>query len=121
MPTRVACRRSHRRHRLVDDGRCRVDFTYPKPHGAELSLAMLDISVAGLCFMMADEMGEVEPGMAIDEVVIRLGDLEIRGDLMVIHVNNERGLCGALLYPKEDIDLIKIRSVIAGIEVVEST
>jgi hypothetical protein len=56
----------------------------------------------------------------VDEVAIKLGETEIRGDMLIIHLNSERGVSGALFYPSSDIDLIKLRSAVAALEVVQS-
>ena len=53
---------------------------------------------------------------------IRIGECLIRGDLVVMHLTAEseaRQICGALLYPATDTDLVKLKSVIAGMEAVE--
>ena len=48
---------------------------------------------------------------------MRLSTCEIAGDILVIHVTDERGICGALFYPATDTDLLKLRSAVAALEV----
>ena len=40
---------------------------------------------------------------------------------MIMHVTPERSACGALLFPMTDHDLVKLKSIIAGIEAVQQT
>ena len=74
------------------------------------------------CFTasLTEELESLEAGVGIDGVTMKLGDAEIEGDILVIHVNNERGVSGALFYPSTDIDLIKLRSAVAALGVAES-
>ena len=116
MATAESCRRKVRRHRLEPHSRSRVEFTYPAPHGRAMSLPLLDVSPAGFSFAMEEKFECLEAGATIDCVVLHVGRCAMRGDIMVIHVTPERGICGALFYPATDEDLIKLRAVMAGIE-----
>jgi hypothetical protein len=118
--TSTACRRKVRRHRLTAESRSRIDFTHPAPNGCDLALSLLDVSSAGFSFALEQHLPDLESGANVDCVVLHVGDCEIRGDIMIIHVNQERGVCGALFYPSTDTDLIKLRALMAGIESVAS-
>jgi len=117
MTTKIACRRRHRRHRMAPDGGARLEFTYPQPNGASLNVALLDLSPSGFSFSLTEELYDLDPGVSIDGVTMKLGETEIQGDILVIHINIERGVSGALFYPSTDLDLIKLRSAVAALGV----
>ena len=114
--TSTSCRRKLRRHRLSEESRSRIEFAYPGPRGCNLSLTLLDVSSAGFSFALEEQLQEVEAGTSLDCVVLHVGPCQIRGDMMIIHITHERGVCGALFYPSTDEDLIKLRALMAGIE-----
>lgn len=120
MTTNTTCRRRHRRHRMDPGGGACLEFTYPQPNGAPMTVSLLDLSPSGFSFALNEELQHIEAGLSIDGVTVKLGDTEINGDILVIHVNIERGVSGALFYPSTDIDLIKLRSAVAALGVAGS-
>ena len=120
LATMTKNRRVQRRHRISPNADVRVEFTYPSPNGRPLSYPVLDISAAGFSFVMDEPIENVEIGLSISDVTVRLGKLEMHGDLIVMHVTHERGVCGALFYPATDEDLIRMKFVMAGIGAIES-
>ena len=113
-------RRVQRRHRISANADVRLEFTHPSPNGRELSLPVLDISAAGFSFAMLEPLHDIEIGVSLPDVTLRLGERQMHGDLIVMHVTQERGVCGALFYPATDEDLIRMKFVLAGIEAVQA-
>jgi hypothetical protein len=123
MTTSQACRRKARRHSATGTVEAFVEITYPDSVARNLRLPLIDISISGLSFIMTEELPAIENGTNITDTVIRLGDCEIRGELVVMHVtpqSDNRTICGALFYTATDDDLMKLRSAIAGMEAVLS-
>ena len=121
MATLRQSRRVVRRHAIANADQARVVFSYPGPAGRRCELPLIDISVSGLSFRYRDEIQRLETGTSIPSVTVRFGACEIVGDLLVMHVTPlapGETVCGALFYPAKDADLVKLKSVIAGIEAV---
>ena len=118
--TSTSCRRKVRRHRLTAESQSRIDFSHRAPSGSNLALPLLDVSSAGFSFALEGQLPDLEAGISLDGVVLHVGPCAIHGDIMIIHVNQERGVGGALFYPATDSDLIKLRALMAGIESVAS-
>jgi len=78
-----------------------------------------DVSNAGLSFSIPELPFEFEVGDTLNSVRLHVGRCEMRGDLLVMHITPESGVCGALFYPDTDTDIIKLRSLISGIEAVQ--
>ena len=119
MTTTTGCRRKQRRRTTSGSGSAVVEINYPQPEGPRHQLALVDVSVSGLSFVFEDELAGLEAGADLHDVLIRLGDCEIHGELVVMHVTPQgpdRSLCGALFYAAGDTDLLKWRSAIAGME-----
>jgi hypothetical protein len=119
--TTTTCRRKQRRHSASGNDSAAVEITYPQPQGRSHRFVLVDISISGLSFAFEDELIGIESGDALSDVVVRLGDCEIHGDLVVMHVTSHAGthrVCGALFYAASDTDLLKWRSAIAGMEAV---
>jgi hypothetical protein len=122
MTTTTACRRKARRHRLSST-EASVEFDYPNPGGHPCRLPLVDVSISGLSFAGTDELFGIEAGTDLSDVTIRVGSCEMRGDLLVMHATPEGvpdAVYGALFYPASDTDLVKMKSVLAGIEAVEA-
>ena len=121
MATLRQSRRVVRRHAIANAEQARIVFHYPGPGGRRCELPLIDISISGLSFRYRDEIPRLETGTALAAVTVRFGSCEIEGDLLVMHVTPHapgETLCGALFYPAKDADLLKLKSVIAGIEAV---
>jgi hypothetical protein len=123
MPTRIASRRKVERHALKLDESTLVEFRYPSS-GPVWKLPLIDMSQSGLSFGAEEgELPPLESGISIPGVTVRIGNCAIQGELLIMHVTprpNSRILCGALLYPASDPDLIKLRAVLAGMEAVQA-
>ncbi len=112
-------RRRHDRHRLPQSADARAEFGYPDPDGHPCTMPVRDVSASGLSIVLAHELPGLEPGSRLDGATVRVGMRSFRADLLVMHVTPgpERGaICGALVFPLEDADLLTLREVVADLE-----
>jgi hypothetical protein len=119
MSRKVACRRTQRRFSISQTASAFVELEYPPSSGNRLKLPLVDISVSGLSFRFTDELAGIDSGTSLGPVKIHVGNCEMSGEFLIMHVTPEsafRTICGALFYPTSDDDLIKLKSVVAGIE-----
>ena len=119
MATTTACRRKQRRHITLGTDQASVEVAWPQPSGQRHRLTLMDVSISGLSFTFEEELQGIESGACLPETVIRLGETEIHGELVVIHVTQQtenRQVCGALFYAATDNDLVKWRAALSGIE-----
>jgi len=117
MSTTTQNRRRDRRYALGKGAGSTVEFVHPSPHGPLWCLSLLDISVSGLSFVLDDELSGIDAGTSLPDVTVRVGDVEARGELLIMHVSptESRRLCGALFYPESDADLKAMHDLLAGI------
>jgi hypothetical protein len=122
MSSTVACRRKARRHRLSAESDSRVEFDYPGPGDHACSMPIMDMTVAGFSFRLTEQLPGLEVGSNIREASLTIGACSMEGELVVMHVTDKEAgaICGVLFYPATDTDLVKMKSLIAGIEAVES-
>ena len=121
MSVRTATRRKQQRHWIRRHGESCVEFKHPGPNGRPYRLPLVNVSIAGISFALDghDDLALIEPGTRVEGASIHIETCELRGDLVMMHITpgtDQRGMCGALFYPASDSDLIKLRSVIAGME-----
>ncbi len=112
-------RRNHHRHPLPSSADARVEFGYPGPDDFRCSMPVRDVSASGLSIVLAHELPGLEPGSRLDDATVRVGLRSFRADLLVMHVTPEAvqgAVCGALVYPVEDADLLTLREEIADLE-----
>lgn len=124
MTVAQANRRKTKRHSAKGSEQAYVELALQDYSGEPHRLPILDISVSGLSFSVGDELSGLENGLTLPDVVVRLGDCEIHGELVVMHLTPQtetRTTCGALFYAASDEDLIKLRSAVAGMEVALAT
>jgi len=124
MTTASACRRKTRRRPARGSQEAFVEWAPPGRVGELRRLPLIDISVSGLSFALGDELPGIENGSNLSNAVIRLGECEIHGDLVVMHLTAQtdtRTICGALFYAASDQDLLKLRSAVAGMDVALAT
>jgi hypothetical protein len=121
MAVRTSTRRRQRRFALGSASAARVGFEYPSRNGRRYDLPLVNISKSGLSFALAghDDLAGLDPGTIIPQAAVRIGECSIAGELVLMHLTPDpfsRATCGALFYPASDEDLIKLRSLIAGME-----
>jgi hypothetical protein len=77
------------------------------------------MSAAGLSIVLEHELPGLEPGSRLDGATVRVGQRVFRADLLVMHVTpgpTRGAICGVLVYPVEDGDLLTLRDVIADLD-----
>ena len=122
MKTKIGNRRRIRRYRVDKAGTANIEFRYPGPNGKSFVLPLIDLSIAGFSFKLEEPLSGLDNGSTIEDVVVRLGDCEIKGEVLVMYFNDEYGReasCGALFYPESESELVKLKCVVAGIEALQ--
>ena len=112
-------RRRVRRYALPPHLEACVEFGYPTPRAHRCRLKVNDVSPSGLSFTMAHELPGLEIGSEIGRATLRAGKHVVHGDLVVIHLTPEASvgaICGTILYPRTDADIVKLKSLIAALE-----
>ncbi len=112
-------RRGHNRHVLPPSAAGLAEFGYPGPGDHPCKMALRDVSASGLSIVLAHELPGLEPGSRLDGATLRIGARTFRADLLVMHVTpgpRAGAICGALVFPVEDADLLTLREVIADLE-----
>ena len=110
-------RRRHPRWSVPRDGRHLVEFWWPSRKGHRCSMRLNDLSTAGLSFVLEHEVPGLEICHPVRTADVRLGDVAFKADLVVIHITSGPGrptVCGALVYPKTDDDLIRMKDWLAS-------
>ena len=115
MSTMTKCRRRHRRHRFAPGADASVRFVYPQPNGADIDRPLVDISTAGFSFTWSDELAGLDDGASVEGATIHIGGCEIRGELTIMHTADGTS-CGALFHPATDEDLVRLKTIIAGMD-----
>jgi len=119
MSTMTKNRRRQRRYQVAKETMARVEF---ECRGRCFRSEVTNLSASGLSFSLdpAEDLTGLEEGESFPEAVVRVGDCAMRGELLLMHMTQDGGsryVCGALFYPATDTDLVKLKSVIAGMEV----
>jgi len=114
--TAKACRRKARRYALPPELEASLEFGYPTPRDHRCSLPARDVSPSGVSFVLTHELPGLEIGSEIGRATLRAGRHAIHGDLVVIHLTPDESpgsICGTILYPRTDADIVKLKSLIA--------
>ena len=108
--------RDPRRHSLMDVPEAKVEFEYPREGGRRWQLRLINISEGGLCFEVDPEFPAVTRNVELKGLVVRVDDLEFRGDFVFSHARTEGErsiICGGQFRPATEVDQIKMRNMIA--------
>ena len=92
--------RHNQRRWLSRAGEGTVEFEFP--HGQRRRLDLVNISPGGVCFGVDDDGLRMQRGQQIERVLIRIGDLEVSGSLVIAHVTESLmtgTVCGAEFSP----------------------
>jgi len=104
---------------IFSPGSAWVEIAYPAAAGRRIRLPLLELSVSGLSFALEGDLPLVTRGAHFEAIVVRVGECELQGALVVKHVTDGgpgRISCGGMFYPKGVPDLLKLNGVIAGAE-----
>ena len=111
--------RDRRRHAVDSPEHTYAELCYPSPGGAIYRLPLLNISQNGASFTAPPELFELPTGTVLDELVLRVGPLGIRGRLILRHVSRDpdgHSVCGGSFEPETDSDRRKLDELIAAFE-----
>jgi hypothetical protein len=122
MATKTQNRRIQTRFAVKATTQATVRFTHPGTKGDDQLLSVVNVSASGISFQVEADQGmhELEEGTTLEEVQLQIGGCMMSGDLLVMYVTRAADsgyVCGALFYPASDTDLVKLKSVVAGMEV----
>lgn len=118
MTTTVACQRRHTRYEVPPDTEAAVEFPYPLASSERFSMPLRDISASGLSFKLTIELPGLEAGCSLGPSLISFGKHRIHADLLVMHVTPDAepgAICGVLVYPARNKDLITLQSLILSL------
>jgi hypothetical protein len=97
----------------------RVEFRYPNRVGRVLMPRLHDISVSGVAFSLDHELPLMVRGARIEDAVVRIGDLELGGRLLVRHGTGTGAgtmVYGCVFYPSTERDLALLDTALVGLE-----
>jgi hypothetical protein len=118
--TRADTRRRHARHAVAPESGATVEVELLPGVGGRTTFSLVDLSHSGVSFRCeGPALAVLDTGSRLGCAIVRIGECELRGDLVVMHLTPEGlagALCGALFYPESDAELVKLKSVIAGME-----
>ena len=74
--------------------------------------------MAGFSFEWDQASGELEVGSTVRDTTVQIGDCTMQGELLIMHTTDdgEDSVRGALFYPATDADLVKLKSLLVGLE-----
>lgn len=114
------CRRRQARYPLGQETPASVEFRYPDGgDGRTFRLGVADMSASGLGFYLEETLPDLEIGTTIQDVTFRYGDQEMALDLLVLHVTQHfagDAICGCLIYPATDGDLVRFKEILSALE-----
>jgi hypothetical protein len=121
MPVKATLRQRDRRFKILRPDRAAVEFSHGR---RDWRLPLVDLSVAGLSFVVDEEVPGLEVGLKLEDVVVRITECEMRGDLVIRRATSQSDWSthyGAIFYPAEEGDLLKLNGVLAGIEAIRTS
>lgn len=110
-------RRGDRRYNLPDAVSAKLQFE--GPDGTTYTFPLMDLSVTGASFHMPRAIIGVDSGAMLGNAVIRLGRLEVHGNVVVLRVTKIFGTsrsCGVQFYPKTEEDRNELINLIARLD-----
>jgi len=105
MPTKIENRRRDVRNPIPEFLEAQIEFS--APDGSSQELPLIELSVSGGSFRMPQRIPGLKAGVMIDIALIRVGEIEIRSHVEMLHVTRGGGssyVCGVRLYPATDDD-----------------
>ena len=117
MPVPVSNRREERRSRVFNLREAKVEFT--GPDGTAHRWPLIDLSLSGGSFLLADRIPDLEVGATGTGGLIVVGESEIHVNFQVRHVTHDFGqgyACGVQLFTVGDKDRNEIAALVSRLE-----
>jgi hypothetical protein len=117
MPRKISNRREDSRYAIPGALGARIEFT--DADGLEQRMPLVDLSAGGASFSMPRRIPGIENGAMLPDVVIRVAQVEIQGNLEVLHTTRGFGLdysCGVRFFPKTESDRNLLVELISRLE-----
>ncbi len=96
-----------------------AELEFDGPDGTRQRYPLLDISIRGASFSLPLRLEGIDEGAMLGNAVIRVDDLEIQGNLTVLHATRRfraNYSCGVQFYPKSDLDQNQLVSFVSRLE-----
>jgi hypothetical protein len=116
MPTKIE-RREETRYFLSNASRAEIEFD--DPDGTRCRYPLMDLSTRGASFSLPLQFDGIEEGAMLPNAVILIDDVEIRGNLTVLHTTARfRGnySCGVQFFASSDNDQNQLVSFVARLD-----
>ena len=117
MPVRIRNRRGDPRSRIP--GFQDAEIAFKTADGVEHRFPLVELSVQGGSFRLANKMPDLKIGTVIDAAQIRVGEITIQANLEVLHVSRIEGsayVCGTRLYPVSEENHNELTSLVSRLE-----
>ena len=105
MPTQIVNRRRDKRHKLPSGVGAEIEFN--TPDGRTHVLPLVEVSISGLSFEIPRRLDGIETGAKLPAAMIRLGRLQVQGNLVVMRMVRGFGpdyTVGVEFHPRTDGD-----------------
>lgn len=122
MPKNIATRREDPRYPIPSVLGARIEFT--GPDGIRYDWPLTEVSVRGAGFGTARKIAGVKRGAMLADAVIRVADIEIRGNLEVRHATRGFGSkhnCGVKFFPLSEADRNELIALVTRLKDLPST
>ena len=99
-----------------------AELEFDGPDGERYRYPLMDISIRGASFSLPLRPEGIEEGAMLPNASILVDDLEIRGNLTVLHATRRfraNYSCGVQFYPKTDIDQNQLVSFVSRLDAQE--
>ncbi len=117
MPVQIENRRWNPRSRIPNFQDAEIEFT--GPDGTAHKRPLIELSVSGGSFLLAERIPGLDVGTTVEDSVIRFGESEIHVNFAIRHVthDDEKGdECGVQLYTVSDRDRNEIAALISRLQ-----
>ena len=112
------CRRQQPRYTLGGPNPTWLEFRFPDAEGGrDFRFAIADISASGLGFVLEESL-PLDLGTTLRGATLCHGERRIGMDLLVLHVTQEfaaEAVCGCLVYPASDADLVAFKDFLSAL------
>ena len=96
-----------------------AEMAFDAPDGTRHRYGLVNISLRGAAFFLPERCRGIDQGAMLQNAVIRVDDLEIQGNLTLLHATprlRESFNCGVQFYPKTDLDQNQLIGFVARLD-----